>query len=435
LRAGAACSDITPDDSVFLFGYPHVPRWSTGIHDRLECSAFYLEEGDNRALFIAHDLIFVPREMVVAARSRITRLTGMPEHAIMLTATHTHSGPVTVDYLSNAADAVVPKADARYLARLVDVSVETAVRAVRNAEPAEIGRTVVSVNGTGSNRHDPDGPADREVPLLVARARRSKRVLAAMVVHAMHPTVLHEDSTLLSGDFPHFTRALLRSGALPADCPFLFHQGASGNQSPRHVTRGNTLAEAQRLGEILGHAIASALPLVTFSNTLRVRCACRMIDLFARQFPLVEAAEHALRDARMRFETLREAGAAAPVVRTAQCDVFGAEETAELARAATDGRLAAVIAERRSAEIQVLSVDDWNFVGWPGEFFVEYALEVRRRAPGTYVVTIANGELQGYIVTPDAAMRGSYEALNAVFAAENGARFVDATLDLIARSS
>ncbi len=405
------------------------------MHDRLECSALYLNDGENHALFIAHDLIFVPREMAVTARARIARQTGVPAQAIMLTATHTHSGPITVDFLSNASDPVVPKADARYLARLVEVCVETALRAVRSAEPAEIGRSVVNVTGTGSNRQDPNGVADRAVPRLVARARGSQRVIAAMAVHAMHPTVMHEDSTLISGDFPHFTRALLRSGALPADCPFLFHQGASGDQSPRHVTRGNTFAEAQRLGEILGHAIAAALPGLTFSPALRVRSATRTIDLRPRQFPAIEEAERAVGAARARFESLRRSGAPAPSVRTAECDVFGAEETAELAHAAKDGRLAGVIAGRTSAEIQVLSVGDWNFVGWPGEFFVDYALEVRRCAPGTYVVTLSNGELQGYIVTPEAAARGGYEASNAIFAPENGASFVAATLDLIANGS
>jgi hypothetical protein len=45
LRAGAAVTDLTPAGSVFLFGYPHVPRWSTGVHDPLECAALYLRDG------------------------------------------------------------------------------------------------------------------------------------------------------------------------------------------------------------------------------------------------------------------------------------------------------------------------------------------------------------------------------------------------------
>ena len=68
----------------------------------------------------------------------------------------------------------------------------------------------------------------------------------------MHPTVLHEDSTLVSGDFPAMTRQYLQEHVLGADCPVLYHTGPSGNQSPRHVTRANTFDEAERLGGLLG---------------------------------------------------------------------------------------------------------------------------------------------------------------------------------------
>jgi len=40
LLAGAAQVDISPKDSQFLFGYPHVERYSTGINDPLLSSYF-----------------------------------------------------------------------------------------------------------------------------------------------------------------------------------------------------------------------------------------------------------------------------------------------------------------------------------------------------------------------------------------------------------
>lgn len=86
--AGAAVVDITPPGSVFLFGYPHVPRASTGVHDPLECAALYLRAGDGSALFIANDLIYFPRDFARDVRGRIASSTGVPVEAIMLTATH-----------------------------------------------------------------------------------------------------------------------------------------------------------------------------------------------------------------------------------------------------------------------------------------------------------------------------------------------------------
>src|SRR5688572_17649210 len=99
--AGAAVVDITPTGSVFLYGYPHVPRFSTGVHDPLECAALYLRSGPDAVLFLAHDVIYFTKAFVAAVRSRIEARTGIPAHAILMSATHTHSGPIMADHLSN----------------------------------------------------------------------------------------------------------------------------------------------------------------------------------------------------------------------------------------------------------------------------------------------------------------------------------------------
>ena len=49
---------------------------------------------------------------------------------------------------------------------------------------------------------------------------------------------------------------------------------------------------------------------------------------------------------------------------------------------------------------------------------------------GTFVMSCANGELQGYIVTKDAAEVGGYEASNSLFDYTSGSMLVEATLEL-----
>ncbi|MSU70202.1 MAG: hypothetical protein EXS39_05400 [Opitutaceae bacterium] len=432
LKAGAAVVDLTPPASVFLHGYPHVPRFSTGVHDPLQCAALFLRGGQGPgALFLANDLIVVGNRLVSEVRRRIGRATGLPEEAIMVTATHTHSGPITVNFLSNASDPVVPKADEGYLEWVAGRMVDAACAAVQAAVPAEIGLAKAQAAGVGTNRHDPLGPSDPEVPVLLARSIEGQVPIGCMVVYAMHPTVLHEDSKLISGDFPYYTRRWLQQRALPATCPVVYHNGASGNQSPRHVTRANTFAEAQRLGESLGQAIADVIPTLAYRREVQVTCRRQLIDLQIKDFPDSAVAREQVRQARERFEHLIQTGAARQAVRTAECDVFGTEETAELVRAAADGRLKAAAAGALPAEIQVIAIEPWKFVAWPGEFFVEYALAVKARSPDTFVVTLANGDLQGYIVTAEAASKGGYEASNAVFSHLNGPRFVEASLGLL----
>lgn len=431
LHAGAAEVDITPETPQFLYGYPHVERFSTGVHDPLFSSALYLGNAQTCLLLISNDVIFVGKALGTRVRRRISQATGIPFGQILVSATHTHSGPITLSYLSNEGDPVVPRPDAGYLRQLEEGMVAAGVRAFQQAEAAEAGWGRASGCGLGTHRRDPRGPADPEIPVLLVRSALDGRALGCMLVCAMHPTVLHEDSTLVSCDFPGLARRHLQQQVLGGGCPIIYHMGASGNQSPRHVTRANTFEEAGRLGTLLGVAVEQALARIQFETPFPLACARTELELTPARFPALEAAEEKLRRARARLEGLRDGGAPRQEVRTAECDVFGAEETVTLARAAIEGRLDAARHAVMPAEIQVFTLGSVLLAGWPGEVFVEYALELRAKHPNLFVVTLANSDLQGYIVTPEAEREGGYEASNAVFSASSGAQLVAATLRLL----
>ena len=431
LLAGAGVVDITPEDSQFLYGYPHVRRYSTGVHDRLLSSALYLRTGGEQVLFIANDVIGVSKASARRVREAIAGAAGVPSASIMVTATHTHSGPKTTDYVGGDCDPVVPKTDPKYLRRMEEGIIGAGVQACRAARPAELGLAIADGSGLGTNRRDPSGPADPQVPVLFVRSAQNGSPIAAMAVCSMHPTVLHEGSTLISGDFPGLARQYLQGNALGPQCPVLFHTGLCGNQSPRHVVRANTFEEAGRLGDRLGNAIANVLPQVRFFSELGLGCMSDLVDLPRRTFPAVEQAQLKLGVATERLERLRQSDGPRQEVRTAECDWFGAEECLALARAARDGRLDEAYACCLPAEIQIISVGPWKLVGWPGEVFVEYALEVKSRRADTFVISLANGGLQGYIVTPEASAEGGYEASNGLFPPEAGTILVESTLRLL----
>lgn len=431
LLAGAGVADITPQDSQYLFGYPHVARYSTGVHDPLLSSALYLSDGRTPLLFVANDIIFVGKGTAGRVRKRIEEATGVPAGHILVSATHTHSGPSTVDYISLEGDPTVPKVDERYLHLFEDGIVAAGIAAVRNAGPAEVGLAVADGSAVGTNRRNPAGPADPEVPVLLVRSTQSGRPIACMLVCSMHPTVLREQSTVVSADFPGMARRYLQEHLLGNDCPVLHHTGPAGNQSPRHVIRGNTLAEARRLGEALGRAVAAATGRIRFSASLGTDVRRAFLDLPRRAFPTIEEAERKLAAAAQRLEQLRRGGATRQEVRLAEVDWFGAEETLRLTRLAAEGRLEAVYRACLPAEIQVMQIGPWAFVGWPGEIFVEHALSLKAQAHDAYIISLANGELQGYIATEAAAAEGGYEASNAIFAPEAGRMLVEATLALL----
>ena len=71
-------------------------------------------------------------------------------------------------------------------------------------------------------------------------------------------------------------------------------------------------------------------------------------------------------------------------------------------------------------------------MGWPGEIFVEFGLNIAQHVENTYVIALANGELQGYLVTEEAVDQGAYEANNALFESPaSGDLLVKKTLELL----
>jgi len=433
LLAGTGCVDITPGAPMFLVGYPHVPRISTGVHDPLLAAALCLRNEHAAVILIAVDLLFLDRQTVGRCREAIRTATGVPDANILISATHTHSGPVTTQHLTMADDPVVPPPDLHYLAQVEGRIVRAAAEAWETTVPARLAVASARADGVGGNRLRPDGVTDPEVGLLYVVCRDTDAPLALSLVYGMHPTVLHEDSRLISGDFPAFTRKHLAE-RLPG-VTVLYHTGSAGNQSPRHHVTAQTFAEAERLGRRLGKnvwQVVSRLPSTAFSDEPVLAAAQRCVDLPPRRFPTLAEAESKRAMALARFQWLKAQGAGHGPVRTAECEVFGAEEVVTLARAQAAGSLTAWQQRALPAEVQALRIGDACWVGLPGEVFAEYALDIQRRALGrTFVISLANGELQGYIVTPEADATGGYEASCSMFTSDAGRILADTAVDMI----
>jgi hypothetical protein len=325
----------------------------------------------------------------------------------------------------------VPPCDPEYLEYCCAKTAGAVIEAWRVREPAELALTTADVRGlAGGNRIDPNGPEDPEAGLLMVRRAGKGIPLAILSLYGMHPTVLHEDSTLFSSDFIASTREHLEK-AFGAGVVYL--NGVCGNQSPRRCVSAQTFAEAERLGLALGLRMEEALRGLTgFQSQVLLDASVTRIPLEGKTFPPVAEASERLDAARKRYEKLRDFGGERAAVRTAECTVFGAEEVLTLAQAEETGEAEAARQKYREAEIQAFRVGDTFIVAWPGEFFVEYGLAVKSRAPGhTFLSTMTNGDLHGYIVTPEAEQAGGYEAQMSLFPAAMGKRFVDVTLELL----
>ena len=428
LKAGAAAVDISPKDSQFLCGYPHVERYSTGVHDPLISSALYLNDGKKEVMFIANDIVSIGKDIIKIARNRIAQATGIEAGNIMITATHTHSGPLTFEMTAWEADGVIPPPDENYLKLLEDRIVASAVAAHKNAQPAQIGLAVADGTGVGTNRHDPSGPADPQVPVLIVKSADDKTYIACMLAFSMHPTVMHEDSKLVSADFPGMTKQYLAENVLGKDCPIIYHTAPAGNQSPRHITKANTFEEAQRLGYILGKAIEKVIPQISYTSDVSLSSMQEFIDLEMRSLPDVTVAQEKLDRANEKYQHLKNVNAPSQEIRTAECDVFGAEAIVDFAKINVEGRLNAEFASHMPYEIQIIKVGPWSFAGWQGELFVEYSLAVKAAVNNSFPISLANGAAPGYIVTQQAFDQGGYEAAGTLLPPETGQTIVNRTI-------
>lgn len=432
IKAGAAATCITPSTTQFLYGYPHVERYSTGVDTPLYSSALFLDDGTKKLLMISHDLLYFDKETVKTIREKIRVRTSIPGDCVMVTASHTHSGPITVNRVGNEKNSVIPPRDENYLSWVVDQVVENAVKAVNSACFAEIGLAKADSSQVGCNRRDPSGAKNSDVPVMVVRSAEEKKAIAVMMVVCIHPTVLHQDSNLISADFPGYTRKRLQEEL--GDIPVIYHSGPSGNQSPRHLTRENTPREAKRLGDILAESALSGIKDIEFTSDITLKSNRTEVELPFNYFPSVEEAEKIEKDVREKLNRMREAGDDPKQTRTVECDWFGAERRLVLAKMNASGELKKQAAEKAlPAEVQVFKIGEWIFSAWPGEVFVEFGLEVKAKAPNSFPIAYANGETQGYLVTKEAVAEGGYEASLGVFKSPDSPELlVSKTLELIA---
>jgi len=434
LLAGAATADITPSRSVQLFGYPHVTRLSTGVHDPLLASALYLSNDDAAAVVLSLDLLFLEPPMARRIRAEVSRAVGIPEACVFIACTHTHSGPISSRIVAWAGDAAAPAPDADYLEFVTRQSVAAAVEAKAAAGPAELAWAVADARGVGGNRRDPSGTTDPECGVLAVRSANDRKWLALALIYGMHPTVLHEDSTLISADFPFSARLHLHE-SLQTDAPVIHLTAPCGDQSPRWFVNEQSLREAERMGRMLGEAAALSVRRLggrRFSREPLLAGMLRPTPLIRKTIPSVARAELELVQCQDEYEQLKSRRAERPRVRTAECAVFGAQSALGLAKASERGEIDALLHEYGTPDVHGLRVGDAVLLGLPGELFTAYALDLKRKAGRrVFPVSLVNGDLQGYICTPGEAAAGGYESANSLFAPESGALLVEAGLNVV----
>ncbi|MFV0415103.1 MAG: hypothetical protein ACK5NG_01910 [Chthoniobacterales bacterium] len=126
-QAGVASGDITPPVGGPLAGlYRGGHHSSTGIYHPLRVTATSITDEENTAVLIISSEWLGSYELTNRIREKISESTGIPASQIMLSATHTHCGPL----VRKIGESVHGKIDQDYLEQAIETIVKTACRAM-----------------------------------------------------------------------------------------------------------------------------------------------------------------------------------------------------------------------------------------------------------------------------------------------------------------
>ena len=392
IRAGVAQKKITPALGSNLGGYPY-RRVAKTVRSDLYARAMVFDDGRKKVAVVSTDLVAVTAEIVEPAKATIERQCGIDPGAVMICATHTHTGPeiryrrdldfgpdpqYNADLSRNIAAAVEEACGAMFDAGLYLGETEAAGYTFNKIWRTRDGNDVYHNPGGAERPEDllgPAGPLDTSVQVLAVRDG-TKRLRGMMVNFAAHPNSKGDD---IWAEWPGETARCI-AAVYGDDVPCLVLQGTSGDndciKSLRRENVGKGIAGAAMMAIERAENPPPNPPVVDF------RCEILPIPYCIRT-PELNAAMEALRK-RDDLKPLERAG-------LRMYDTWD-----------KDGKTASV-------PVQCLRVGDAAFVALPAEVFAALGLEIKRYSPAkkTFVATCAN-EKFGYVPPADQAHRGAY---------------------------
>lgn len=387
IMAGAAVADVTPQESVPMWGYgSRHAALSKGTLDPLKATAIVLQVGELRLAIVGLDLGRSPtEESLQRIRQRIKEQAGV-EHS-MIAGSHTHHGPVLE--LSDKPGRGKNRFDAaiRYCQFMEDAIVDAIVRASQQMTAVKLGTGATELEGFNRNRHSKIQPVpiDRQLAVLKVDSVETGKTVAVLVNFAAHPTSIPEEKMEFSADYVGAMRAEIEStvGGVA-----VFMQGASGDLSTNRGPHG----DHAQFGRALGKEVVKVLAGVETKQVEK---------------PSLEVKED-------RFTFMSRTDLNNPLIRTAYSVAFFPELIANFVDEYADGI-------RPRITVALLN-DQIAFAGGSGEFFCQHAIDLRKRArvESLFFFGYCNGYHQ-YFPTIQGAAEGGYGADSQVAPAEVGA--------------
>ncbi|OYW11546.1 MAG: hypothetical protein B7X34_03015, partial [Acidobacteriia bacterium 12-62-4] len=289
-KVGRAEVDITPPAKMPMAGYYYV-RLNEGLHDPLHAKAMVVEQAGVRMALVAVDYVQIPRQFVEEARRLITARTGIPATHVMISATHSHTGPELGTRLRN----VEPEIDALakgFWAKIPGLIAESVEKANAALAPSEISvgvgkedsisfirrfRMIDGTTGWNPGKRNPKidkvlGTIDPDVAVVAAGT-------GAYVNFALHLDTV--GGAEFSADYAYALSENLKRVKGPGYST-LFTIGCAGNINHIDVSHNRPQkghGEAARIGTVLAAAVLKTMERMTAVPVQAVRASTKIVDL------------------------------------------------------------------------------------------------------------------------------------------------------------
>ena len=396
LLAGAAREDITPNIGARICGYsPN--QYSQSIRDRLSATALAFQSGTEKTLMISATLCELDTGLMTALRKEISQKTGMKADAILIAATHTHSGPTLMGHIGWG------DIDYEYYEEIFRPRVLAAAeKACASLQPVVMGIgkgiSLVGINRrqlTPDNRiilgQSPWGCFNPEMTVLSFR-NREDHVVANIIHYGAHGTAAGVNTAISRDWSGHMTDALDgASGGITA-----FFNGPEGDVGPR-LSNGKTtgdgdLAYVDEMGRMAAADALRIYQTITDYHDADTAAVSSMLHLPLQKRISLEDASRLCKE--YENQTINIGRQKLEYSRTVK-DSYenGYQEQTS-----------------RAIEQTIIRIGSVAFAGFPYELFSEIGMRIQQAETELDVLSLsnANGDL-GYFPTQDQLCRGGYE--------------------------